>query len=227
MGNDHLPHVEDLARQRDADRADGLAGVAGEAEALRSGDGVDAVEERCHDEPDRAGVDMPEDVPADLAIGRADVRARRAADAMQRLAELRHLAHRAATVVEQHQVLLVPRRRPLDERRVDRDALGGRAPRQQAELGHRVVVGGDQLLDPGQHDVHGRDGRRQPPVSLVGAHHHCAALGDERVRPGDPHTGAEEDIANGVLGDAYLLADVVAGDVMAQMRREHVTDLLA
>ncbi len=43
---------------------------------------------------------MPEDMPANLAIGRADVRAGGATNAMQRLAELRQVAHGAATIVD-------------------------------------------------------------------------------------------------------------------------------
>ena len=57
-------------------------------------------------QPDRAGVDVAEDGP-DRLVGRADVGAGGATDALERLAEVGVVAHRQPAVVEQHQVQLL------------------------------------------------------------------------------------------------------------------------
>ncbi len=226
-GHHHLADIQDLAREGDADRADGLAGVAGDAEALGAGGGVQPMEERSHHQPDRAGVDVTEDVAADLPVRRADVGAGGAADAVERLAELGPVGHRAAAVVDEDDVHLVARRGAGDEGGVGGEALGGGAAGEEADLGHRVVEGGYQLLDPGQHDVDGRQGGAEAAVALVGDHHHGAALSDEGVGAGDAHAGGEENLAQFVAGNADLLGDVLAGDVPLQRLGEDVAYLLA
>src|SRR5207249_1862149 len=71
------------------------------------GDALDAVMPRRDDEADRAGVDMAEDVTADLLIARTHVAARPATDAAQRVPGERVVAHRGPTVVEEHEVQLL------------------------------------------------------------------------------------------------------------------------
>ncbi len=124
-------------------------------------------------------------------------------------------------------MLLVARRRTLNEGRVDGDALCRRAAGEQPELAHGIGIRRHQLLDPGQYDVHRRDGRRQPTVALVGAHHHRAGLGNERVRARDAHAGPEEDVPDGVTRGPHLLGDVLAGDLATQMLGDDVANLLA
>ena len=62
---------------------------------------------RGDDETDRSGVDVAEDVASDLEVARADVAARPATDAAQRVPEERIVAHRGAAVVEEHEMKLL------------------------------------------------------------------------------------------------------------------------
>ena len=148
------PVLEDLPRQRDVDGACLLAGVALGAE--RVGQvclGKPVVERREH-QADRAVVDMPELVTADGHERRARVGARAAADAGERVAENRIVAHALAAVVEDHAVHLAravhaDRQGLLDVRRarwprdpvdVARDALTRPAAREHSQLGYRVFI---------------------------------------------------------------------------------------
>src|SRR5262249_10318763 len=81
--DDPATHLEDLAGERDRDRADRGAGVARDAERLRAGRGVEPVVERGVDEPDGPRIDEPEDLAADHLVRRADARAGRAAEAAE------------------------------------------------------------------------------------------------------------------------------------------------
>ncbi len=82
-----MAHIEDLLRQGDIHRADGRAGIAGDAERLRPGGILPAIMEAGIHQPDCARIDVAEGMTADDLIGRADIRARAAADAAERLAE--------------------------------------------------------------------------------------------------------------------------------------------
>src|SRR5579884_1896120 len=86
---DPAAHVENQLRDRDLGRADRGAGVAGDAEALWVGHMTEPVVDGGQRQPDRAGVDVAEEVAADDLVGRADVGAGAAADAVERLAQLR------------------------------------------------------------------------------------------------------------------------------------------
>src|SRR5690606_28823263 len=96
---DPLADVHDQPGDRDLGRTDRLAGIAGDAQALRPGSVLQPVVHGRHDQPDRAGVDVAEEVAADDLVGRADVRAGPAADTLQRLAQFRVLTRRPAAVV--------------------------------------------------------------------------------------------------------------------------------
>jgi hypothetical protein len=61
---------------------------------------------RGYDEPDRTGVDVTEDMPADDLVAGAHVAARSAFDAGERLAETWVLAHGRAAVVDEDDVEL-------------------------------------------------------------------------------------------------------------------------
>ena len=71
------------------------------------GDALDSVMPRRDNKADRAGVDVTEDVAADLLIARTYVAARAATDAAQRVPGERVVAHRGPTVVEEHEVQLL------------------------------------------------------------------------------------------------------------------------
>ena len=89
------PDVGDEGGERDPDRADRVAGIAAHAERLLERDALGPVVPRRDDQADRAGVDMTEDVAADLEIAGADVAARAAADAPERVAKEGVLASRS------------------------------------------------------------------------------------------------------------------------------------
>ena len=87
--------------------ADRVARVAPHAQGLLVGDAFDAVMPRRNDETDRARVNVTEDVAADLLIARADVAARAATDAAERVPRERVVAHRGTSVVQEHEVQLL------------------------------------------------------------------------------------------------------------------------
>ena len=210
------------------DRADRLAGIAGEAHALRLGDRVEPVMELRHDQADRAGVDVAEDMAADFAIRRADIGAGAAADAVQRLPELRHRAHLAAAVVDQDDVHLVPGGRAGDEGGVDGHPLPGAAAAEQAELGDGVVEGRDQLFDAG----HARCGPGAPTTTsrpLPSLVHIMTVpdLGDQRVGAGHADPGGRRTAAGsgrGWCGPAPGCPRCETGDV--QLVVEQLADIL-
>ena len=100
-------HVGDERGERDAHRADRVAGVASHAQCLLVRDAVDPVMPGGDDEPDGSGVDVTEDVAADLEVARTHVAAGSAADAAKGVAEERVLAHGHAAVVDEHEVQLL------------------------------------------------------------------------------------------------------------------------
>src|SRR5438445_625418 len=75
----HLPaNLEDLGGERNPDRTNRRAGIAGDAQRLRPRGGLEPMVKGGIYQPDRAGVDVAEDVAADDLVGRADVGAGRA-----------------------------------------------------------------------------------------------------------------------------------------------------
>src|SRR5918998_1493148 len=131
------------------------------------------LEQGCYDGPDRAGVRRAVGVAAGLAVDRADVQAGAAADAVERLLELRAQELRAA-VVQQDQVKLL---RPVqltftaragDEVGVDRDLLPRPAPAEELDEDREVLEARDHLLYPHNNHVHRRDAGDETGVSLVG-----------------------------------------------------------
>ena len=136
-------------------------------------------------------------VAAHRVVDRAVVEARAAADAAQHLAELAS-QHGGAPVVDEHDVELlgaVEVRAPAragGDGGVGRHLLSGGAPREEPEHGREVLESRQHLLDPGDDDVHPRQGVAEVTVALVGDDDRRARFRDEEVRPRDPHVGAEE-----------------------------------
>src|SRR5579864_5895835 len=100
------PILQDLSRQRDIDRTRCLAGIAGNAEALRTGVVLEAVMERRIDQTDCAAVDITKGVTSDRGVGGTGARACAASDAAQRIYESRGCPHSAAPIVQQHDMQL-------------------------------------------------------------------------------------------------------------------------
>ena len=162
--------------------------------------------ERRDDEADRAGVDVAEHMPADDLVRRADVAARAAANAAQRLAERGVLAHRGATVVEKDEVQFLwavhadlrleldvrGPRRPGDELGVRAELLACRAAREELQYRHRVVERRDDLLDAHERDVHRRERRREIGVALVRDEDERARLRDQDVAARDADVRLDE-----------------------------------
>ncbi len=209
---DHLAHIENLLRQRNPGRTNGFAGIAGKTERLRLGDRRQSMMESGNDQSDRTGVDMPENMTADFAIGWADIGTGAATNAVQRLYELGHPAHHATAIVDQDDVHFVSGRGSGHEGRIDRHPLSGRTPAEQAQLGHGIVEGGNQLLDSGQHDLHRRNRSGQAPVAFVGHDHDRTGFGNERIRSGHPDPRFEEGGPDFVANRADLLRNILQRD---------------
>ena len=222
----HRSHVENLAWQGNLDRADRLAGIARETETLRPGYGIKPMVKTGDDQPDGAGVDVPERMSPHLAIGRTNVGAGGATDTVQRLSELRQARHGSPAIVHQHNVHLMSRRRTSRECGVAGDALRSSRARQEPRLHHGILVGRHQFLDASKHNVHRRHGRAEATIALIGHHHDGTGLGDERVGSGNPHPGIKEGLADFVASNRNLLGYVVCGHWTAEGRRHVRADLL-
>jgi hypothetical protein len=70
--------------------------------------------------------------------------------------------------------------------------LRGGTTSQQAQLGHSLGECTDKLIVTRHDDMDGRQGGYQSSIALVGEHHDCTALGNQRICPADAHTGIEE-----------------------------------
>ena len=106
-----------------------------------SSDDLQRVEPGGEDGADAAGINLAEDVAADQPEHRAHVQARGAADALQRLLELRVLRHLGAAVVHQDDVQLLRRAVGIRHRAADdRDVAGEQLRRGAAGQGgqHRA-----------------------------------------------------------------------------------------
>ena len=135
---------------------------------------------------------------AGALVDRADVEARGAADAAQRLpADL--VGERAgAAVVEEHDVHLlrpVAGRHPGPGRGVGVHPLAGRGPRQQLEEHVEVGPGRHHLLDPDHRDQHLGQRQAHPAVALGLDDDQRAGVGDREVRAGDADLRAQELLA--------------------------------
>ena len=112
-------------------------------------------------EPDRTGVDVPEDVAADHLVRRTDVGARRAADAAQDVAHARVGVQLAPAVVDEHEVDLAVAIDTGDEARVGRDLLGRRAAGEEPELRGRIGERRHELLPARDDDERLREGAHE------------------------------------------------------------------
>src|SRR5271156_642685 len=108
---------------------------------------------RAYDRPDRSRIDRAIRVSSDAPVDRAYVEACAASDTVQRLAQDRVGQHRAAAVIENHDVHLA---RPVevalapwsgDETGVGRQLLPGCSAREDFQKVAQVVQPRDDLLD--------------------------------------------------------------------------------
>ena len=178
-----------------------------EADAPRS-----AVELRLQDRPDRPGVRRVVGVAAGLAIDRADVDARRAADAAESVAPDLVRERPRPPVVEQDEVegsRTVARMHSRPDRGVRVHALAGRRARQQLEHHLQVAERRHDLLDPHHRHEHLGQGRAHPAVSLGLDDDDAPGVGAGEVRARDGHARAEECVAQERARRRRQLAGIV------------------
>ena len=177
-------------------------------------------------QPDRTGVDESENVPADDLVRRTNICAGRAANATQRLTGVRIGPHRAATVVDQHEVQLTTLFGTSNERRVRRDLLAGPRAGQQPHLGSGVLESRHDFLPAGDHDEQSRQRANQVTIAFVGDQHHCSSLGDQRVCPDHARISLEKNPPKLVARQTDLRCDVVSGNRVMRLGLEQSRDLL-
>ena len=220
------PHVQDLRRERDRHRAHRLARPARHTQALRARRRLQAVVERRRHQPNRPRINMSKRVSPHDLVGRTDIRARAAADAAQGRPRHRIRRHRPPPVVHQHDVQLVSRGRPRDERRIRRDRLRRRRARQQPHLPHRVRERRHDLLDPRRDHMYRRQAGRQPPVALIRDQHHPTRLRDQRVRARHPHPRCQEAGPQPPSSAGHHCRNVVRVENLPQRLAQHRRHLL-
>ena len=229
LAHDAPAQVHEHRGDVDLDRADLVAGAAQRGRPRQRRRGAQPLQLRREDRADRAGVGRLVRVPAGALVDRAHVQARRAADAVQRLAADRVGEHVGAAGVEQHEVerlRAVAGRHARPQRRVRVHALAGRGARQQLQHHAEVGEARQDLLDPHHRDQHVRQRRAHAPVALGLDHAHGAGLGDREVRPADPHAHAQERLAQMAargLGQSGRLVGQVLG--ARQLAPEQLADL--
>ena len=184
-----MADFEDLLRQRDIDRADGLARPAGDAQTLRSGGVGDAVVKRRVDQADCTRVDVAEGVAADDLVGRTDIGAGAAANAAQGVADDVALPHGPTPVVEQDDMHLLAGLGSGDAGRIGAQRLRGGRTGQELQLSLGVCPGRDQLLNPGSDEVDIGQRGREAHVALVGHDHDAAGFGNQSIRAGQSGAG--------------------------------------
>ena len=168
---------------------------------------------RRDDGADRPGIDPRKTVAADLAIHRAVIQARAAADAVERLALLAIRQQLGAAVVEQHHVELIrpvdllAAPRPGEKRSVDRERLAGGAAAQQLQKHGQILRARNQLLDARHGDVNLRRRSGQPRVAFVFDQHHRARIGHQKIRAADADIGRQKFLAQHGARDHGLLLD--------------------
>ena len=111
LAHDPSAQVHEHGRDVDLDRADLVAGAAQRRRPWQRRRVLEPAQLRRQDRADRARIDRLVRVPADARVHRAHVQARRAADAVQRLAADLVGEHVGAPAVEQHEVELLAARR--------------------------------------------------------------------------------------------------------------------
>src|SRR5881296_2550314 len=183
---------------------------------------------------------MAENVSSDHLVRGADIAARAALDAPERLAERWILPHGGAAVVDENEVELLRAvhadlrleldvrgtRRARDELRVGADLLAGRAAREELQDRGGGVERRNDLLHADDGDVHRGKACRQVGVALVRDEDERARVGDEDVAAGDADVRLEERAAKLIARDRDKGGRVVA-DRMSDDFREQRGDLLA
>src|SRR5918998_4979360 len=188
--------------------ADGTGLPTGPAEARSVGQVfrlILALKQGRYHGPYRAGVGGSVGVAAGLPVDRAHVQAGAAADAIQRLLELRAQQFGTAVVHEDEVQLLraVELARlpgPRDEVGVDRELLSRAAAGQEPDEDRKVLEAGNKLLYPHHDDVHRGNAGDEPGVSLVGNRGHGARLGHPEVGARDADIGGQELLAQAPAG---------------------------
>src|SRR5918998_1250667 len=214
--------------------ADGTGLPTGPAEARSVGQVfrlILALKQGRYHGPYRAGVGGSVGVAAGLPVDRAHVQAGAAADAIQRLLELRAQQFGTAVVHEDEVQLLraVELARlpgPRDEVGVDRELLSRAAAGQEPDEDRKVLEAGNKLLYPHHDDVHRGNAGDEPGVSLVGNRGHGARLGHPEVGARDADIGGQELLAQAPAGKRPQGLDV-GRQLLARGPGEDLPDALA
>src|SRR5690349_8199289 len=131
--DDVAPQVDQVTRDVDFHRTRFVARAAQAGRLRQILEITEPLKQRRDQRADRPGIDAAVRVSADLAVNRARVEARAAADAAQRLAIFLAREDFAAAVVDQDEmeflgaIALSRDARAAEDVRVDRDRLAGRA----------------------------------------------------------------------------------------------------
>ena len=189
--------LQNQIRDIDLARTDFLAIAALNAEALYLIGFLQGIEPGGKNRPDAAGVNLSKNVSADQPEHRADVEARRATHALQRLLEARIVRHFVAPVVHQDDVQLFRRavgvrHRPADDRDIAGKQLCGGAARQSRKNRRDVGKVIDQFFQPHNRNVDAGQGSHQSRVAFVGDDHDAAGFGNRDIRTADAHVGLEK-----------------------------------
>ena len=182
--------VQDLARQRNLGRTDRRARVAAHTQRPADRQQPRAVVKRRVDESDRARIDVSEHVAANHLVRRTDIGACRAANAPQRVAEVRIGVHRRPAVVDQDDVDLVLRFAPVMKLVYVRDLLRGGGAGEQSQLCGGVGQRRHQLLPTGDHDQQLRQRGDQVAIALVGDEHDLPVSAISALAPIMPASAA-------------------------------------
>jgi hypothetical protein len=152
-------------------------------------------------------------VSADEAEDRANVEARRATDALQRLLEAGVVRHLVAPVVHQDDVQLFRRsvgvgHGAANDGNITGKQLPGSTLGQGRENGRDVLKVLDQFFQPDNRHVNARQGSHQPRIALIGDDDDAAGLGYSNVCAGDAHIGVEKHRAQLAAGELHQRGDV-------------------
>ena len=145
----------------------------------------------------RPGIHPAIRVPADRAIDRTMVHAGCATNTPQHFLKV-GAHHRRPPIVDQHHMVflrsiqIVRSARPGGKRRIDREILAGRRSRQHPQQRGRILQGRHAFLDTGEDDMDLGQRLRQIAIPLIGDDDAAAGLGDQEIRPGNPHVRRQE-----------------------------------
>ena len=167
---------------------------------------TDAHEFRRDQRADGAAINPPVSVPANLAIDRAGVQARPAANAVQHLAHLGVGQRLGAAIVHHHHVhflrtIFAGTARSGQERGVSGELLTRPGAAEQSQKNSQVGEPGNKLFDSDQRDVHSGNRGAHANVPFVLNRDHGSRLGHGEVRAAHSHAGFLKHFAQRPAGD--------------------------